>query len=101
MRPIRLSILAAAAALAAAVSTGAGASTTPSLQPLCTVGPIRCQVALRTDIPIVAEAAEAHDGLGPADLRAAYKLAQAAATRGAARPSRSWTPTTIRQSRPI
>jgi subtilase family serine protease len=38
--------------------------------------------ALRTDIPIVADATAAHGGLGPADLRKAYELASAAVTRG-------------------
>jgi subtilase family serine protease len=79
---IRLSVLAATVAVAATVIAGAGAAATPSLQPLCTVGPIRCLISLRTDIPIVANETAAHDGLGALDLRAAYKLAQASATRG-------------------
>jgi subtilase family serine protease len=55
---------------------------TPTLRPFCTTGPIRCESALRTDIPIVAQATAAHSGYGPADLRAAYNLATASAKRG-------------------
>jgi subtilase family serine protease len=82
MRTIRFSILAAVAVVATAVSAGAVASTTPSLQPLCTVGPVRCQVALRTDVPVVSDPEGLEDYLGATELRAAYKLASAAASRG-------------------
>ncbi len=71
------------AALGAVAVPGSGAATTvPTLRPFCTVGPIRCMSALRTDLPIVADATASHSGLGPADLRAAYKLAAAAASNG-------------------
>jgi hypothetical protein len=82
MRLLRFTILAAPAAAATALTAGARASTGPSLQPLCTVGPIRCQVALRTDIPVVSDPTGLEDYLGAPELRAAYKLASAAATRG-------------------
>jgi subtilase family serine protease len=79
----RLTLAAALALVVAGGISQAGAATTRSLRPFCTAGPIRCQSALRVDLPIVANATEAHSGLGPADLRAAYNLATAAANRGA------------------
>ncbi len=79
---ISLSGIAALAAVLAIVASQAGAATVPSLRPLCTVGPIRCQLMQRTDVPIVADATAAHSGLGAPDLRAAYNLAAAAATKG-------------------
>jgi subtilase family serine protease len=62
--------------------SGAATATVPTLRPFCTTGPIRCQSSLRLDIPIVPNATAAHSGLGPADLRAAYKLASTAVTNG-------------------
>ena len=81
----KLLTLAALALIAAVAVPGSGAAiggTGPTLRPFCTTGAFRCMSALRTDLPIVKEATESHDGLGAADLRAAYKLASAAATRG-------------------
>src|SRR4051794_24728869 len=81
----KLLTLAALALIAAVAAPGSGAAiggTGPTLRPFCTTGAFRCMSALRTDLPIVKEATESHDGLGAADLRAAYKLASAAATRG-------------------
>jgi subtilase family serine protease len=84
MRRILLVIgLAGLAVLGAVAVPRSGAATVPTLRPFCTVGPIRCMSALRTDLPIVADATASHDGLGPADLRAAYNLAAASASRGA------------------
>src|SRR3954452_14562988 len=77
--------LASLAVIAPAAAPGSGAAiggTGPTLKPFCTTGAFRCMSALRTDLPIVKEATESHDGLGAADMRAAYKLASAAATRG-------------------
>jgi subtilase family serine protease len=81
--------LIALGALAAAVISvafpGSGAATGgvgPTLRPFCTIGPVRCESALRVDLPIVPQAEAAHDGYGPADLRQAYNLASAAITRG-------------------
>jgi subtilase family serine protease len=79
---IRCLALAAIVVGATAVAAPSGAATIPSLQPFCTVGPIRCMSALRTDLPIVHEATASHDGYGAPDIRAAYKLASPAATRG-------------------
>jgi len=80
MRHTVVTIVAAIAAGLAAQSGNAGGT---ALRPFCTVGPIRCQSALRLDLPVVADATAAHDGLGPTDLRDAYALASAAAKRGA------------------
>ncbi len=74
--------LAVLAIASAVLASSAGAASAPTLKPFCATGPIRCLGALRTDIPIVAQATAAHSGYGPADLRAAYKLAKYAATRG-------------------
>src|SRR4051794_2314775 len=72
-----------AAVLAALPAAGSAAAPAfPSLRPFCTSGTFRCQSALRTDLPIVANAAAAHSGLGPTDLRAAYSLASAAMRNG-------------------
>ena len=73
-------VLVAALALAATSTAGAGSPIT--VKAVCTVGPIRCQSALRTDIPIVKQAQAAHDGFGPADLRAAYNIKSLALQRG-------------------
>jgi subtilase family serine protease len=83
-RLLLLTSLAGLAVLAAVAvpRSGAAATTVPTLRPFCTTGPIRCMSALRTDLPIVQDATAAHDGLGPADLRAAYNLASAAVSRG-------------------
>jgi subtilase family serine protease len=84
-RALLLVSLAGLAVLAAVAVPRSGAATgtaTPTLRPFCTVGTFRCMSALRTDIPIVADATAAHGGLGPADLRKAYELASAAVTRG-------------------
>jgi len=71
------------AVLAALPAAGAGAaSALPSLRPFCTTGTFRCMSALRTDLPVVANATAAHSGLGPADLRGAYSLASAAVRNG-------------------
>jgi subtilase family serine protease len=80
----KLIALGALAVIAAVAVPGSGsaASSDPVLRPFCTVGPIRCQSALRVDLPVVPNATAAHDGLGPADLRQAYGLASAAVTRG-------------------
>jgi subtilase family serine protease len=83
MRRVLLLIgLAGIAVLGAVAVPRSGAATVPTLRPFCTVGPIRCMSALRTDLPIVADATASHDGLGPADLRNAYNLASAAVTGG-------------------
>jgi subtilase family serine protease len=74
--------IAALAVLLASIAAQAGATTVPTLRPFCTVGPIRCLSQLRVDLPVVKEAAAAHDGYGAADLQSAYNLASAAATRG-------------------
>jgi subtilase family serine protease len=79
---IRLSGISALAAVLAIVAAQAAATNVPTLKPACTVGPIRCQLLLRTDVPVVADATAAHSGLGAPDLRAAYNLASAAATKG-------------------
>jgi subtilase family serine protease len=44
------------------------------VQRVCTSGFFRCDALLRTDLPVVANAEAAHDGLSPANLRSAYKL---------------------------
>jgi len=74
--------IAALAVASAVLASSAGAVAIPKLRPFCTTGAIRCLSALRMDIPVVPLATEAHSGYGPADLRAAYKLASAAATNG-------------------
>src|SRR4051794_21701617 len=79
---MRRALIATAAVVTVLGVAQAGAATTPSLKPFCTIGPIRCQSALRLDLPIVKNAEAAHDGFGAADIRAAYNLAAAAATRG-------------------
>jgi subtilase family serine protease len=82
-KTLLLAGLAVVAVLAAMPAAGAGAApAAPALKPFCTTGPIRCLSALRVDLPVVPNATASHDGLGPADLRAAYKLASAAVTRG-------------------
>ncbi len=77
-----LSIGVALVAVLAVVASQAAATTAPSLLPFCTVGPIRCESALRLDLPIVHDATAAHDGFGAQDLQSAYNLASAAASRG-------------------
>ena len=72
---IGLSGIAALAVAGATSSLRRAAAPMPTLRPFCTIGPIRCQSPLRTDIPIVAQADGGALGLGAADLRAAYKLA--------------------------
>ena len=79
---LRLGAVGLLALSAAGVSAQARATSGPTLQPLCTVGPIRCLALLRTDLPLVHQATAAHDGFGAQDLQAAYNLASAAATRG-------------------
>jgi subtilase family serine protease len=78
---IALTGLAVLGALAVPRSQAA-VTATPTLRPFCTTGTFQCMSALRTDLPIVADATASHDGLGPADLRAAYSLASAAVNRG-------------------
>ena len=60
VRKLILSGLGGFAALAivtAALASSAGAAPIgPTLKPFCATGPIRCQSALRLDIPIVAQA---------------------------------------------
>ncbi|MES1247037.1 MAG: S53 family peptidase [Actinomycetota bacterium] len=70
------------ALVALGVTASSGDAAGPVLKPFCTVGPIRCQSALRLDLPVVANATAAHDGYGAQDLQSAYNLASAAATRG-------------------
>jgi subtilase family serine protease len=70
------------ALFATAAVSGASAGSVPTLRAFCTVGPIRCMSALRTDLPIVSDATASHSGLGAQDLRSAYNLAAAAAKRG-------------------
>jgi subtilase family serine protease len=85
MRLIRTGTAVAIAAVAVAVAAQVSSATAPSVpayRAFCAAGPVRCQSLLRTDVPIVANATAAHSGLGPADLRAAYRLASAAASRG-------------------
>ena len=82
MRRTLIALVALVSLAAVLGGSQAGAATTPSLKPFCTVGPLRCQSALRVDLPVVAQATAAHDGLGPAEIRAAYNLAAAAANRG-------------------
>ncbi len=78
-----LSGIAALVATTAVLASSAGAAgTLPTLRPFCTTGPIRCQSALRVDIPVVPAATAAHSGYGAQDLQAAYKLASYSATRG-------------------
>jgi subtilase family serine protease len=79
---IGLGGIAALATLLVLVVGQAGATTLPTLHPFCTVGPIRCMSALRTDLPIVQDAQAAHDGFGAQDLQAAYNLVKDAAKRG-------------------
>lgn len=81
-RVLLLAGLACVVALGAVAVPRSGAATVPALRPFCTTGTFRCMSALRTDLPIVADATASHDGLGPADLRAAYNLASAAVNRG-------------------
>ena len=85
MNSRRLILVAALAALAAAyvASTVQAGVSLPKYRWFCTVGTFRCMSGLRTDLPIVADATDAHSGLGAPDLRAAYRLASSAATRGA------------------
>ena len=80
----KLLTLAALAAIAAVAVPGSGAAvgTGQILKPCCTTGAFRCMSALRVDLPVVPAATASHDGLGPADLRKAYRLASAAVTRG-------------------
>ena len=80
----KLLTLAALAAIAAVAVPGSGAAvgTGQILKPFCTTGAFRCMSALRVDLPVVPAATASHDGLGPADLRKAYRLASAAVTRG-------------------
>ena len=75
-----LAVIAAAAAFpfSAAAAGGAG----EMLKPFCTTGTFRCMSALRVDLPVVPSATASHDGIGPADLRAAYSLASAAVNNG-------------------
>jgi subtilase family serine protease len=85
MRRVLLLIgLAGIAVLGAVAVPRSQAATTaiPTFRPFCTTGTFRCMSALRTDLPIVADATASHDGLGPSDLRAAYSLASAAVNRG-------------------
>jgi subtilase family serine protease len=82
MRRTLIALVALVSLAAVLGGSQADAATTPSLKPFCTVGPLRCQSALRVDLPVVAQATAAHDGLGPAEIRAAYNLAAAAANRG-------------------
>ena len=69
-------------ALFAGRTATAGAASPITVKAMCTVGPIRCMSVLRTDIPIVANAQAAHDGFGPADLRAAYNIRKTALQNG-------------------
>src|SRR5205823_3120085 len=62
----------------------ARASTAPAFRAVCGAGPIRCMSLIRTDIHAVPGTNARHDGHGPAELRSAYKLAAASASRGAA-----------------
>jgi subtilase family serine protease len=80
----RLLTIGALAVIAAVAVPGSGAATGtgPVLRPFCTTGAFRCMSALRVDLPVVPNATAAHGGYGPADLRAAYKLASAAVTNG-------------------
>ena len=80
---LTLASLAVIAAVAVPLS-GAAASggTGEMLKPFCTTGTFRCMSALRVDLPVVPHATASHDGMGPADLRAAYRLASAAVTNG-------------------
>jgi subtilase family serine protease len=75
-----LAVIAAAAAFpfSAAAAGGAG----EMLKPFCTTGTFRCMSALRVDLPVAPSATASHDGMGPADLRAAYSLASAAVNNG-------------------
>jgi subtilase family serine protease len=80
---LTLAGLATAAVFVAVAAPGSGAAGGgPVLRPFCTTGPVRCMSALRVDLPLVPNATAAHGGYGPADLRAAYKLAAAAVTNG-------------------
>jgi subtilase family serine protease len=60
----------------------ASSATTPTVQAVCSSGPLRCLALLRTDIPAVPAAQAAHDGYGPADLRSAYNLANVSTKKG-------------------
>jgi subtilase family serine protease len=85
MRRVLLLVGLAGIAVLGAVAvprSGAATTTIPTLRPFCTTGTFRCMSALRTDLPIVADATASHDGLGPSDLRKAYNLASAAVSRG-------------------
>src|SRR6476646_8408017 len=79
-----LAALAALALIAAVAVPGSGAATGAGevLKPFCTTGTFRCHSALRVDLPVVPNATAAHEGYGPADLRAAYKLASASVKNG-------------------
>ena len=81
-KPLTLAALAVIAAVAVPGSGAATGSTGAILKPFCTTGTFRCMSALRVDLPVVPNATASHGGLGPADLRAAYSLASAAASRG-------------------
>jgi subtilase family serine protease len=81
----KLLTLAALAVIATVAVPTAGAATVPAievLRPFCTTGFFRCDSALRVDLPIVPSATAAHSGMGPADLRKAYRLATAAVNNG-------------------
>src|SRR6478736_2151706 len=80
----KLVALAALAVIAAVAVPGSGAATGTGevLKPFCTTGTFRCMSALRADLPVVPHATASHDGMGPADLRAAYSLASAAVNNG-------------------
>jgi subtilase family serine protease len=66
----------AADATTSALPGAAALAVTPkiSVQKVCTSGFFRCDALLRTDLPVIANAEAAHDGLTPANLRSAYKL---------------------------
>src|SRR5689334_25032921 len=76
----KLLTLVALAVIAVVAVPGSGAATATGevLKPFCTTGTFRCMSALRADLPVVPYATASHDGMGPADLRAAYSLASAA-----------------------
>lgn len=46
----------------------------PQVSQVCATGFFRCMSFVRTDLPHVTDAQAAHDGYGPADLHAAYRL---------------------------
>jgi hypothetical protein len=63
----------ASTASSRAATASAGIAPAPNLQVACTIGAIRCNALIRTDLS-VAGAQAAHSGFGPADLHAAYNL---------------------------